>query len=231
MNIVIKNKSDLTKVASIVAQKLNNENVSAKHQRVKECIAHSLSFNKFASLLDALPLSMNTLNFAISLSETANKSFADKIFITDYFTKELSCSLLRQFELSYEQCIATIRTLSAPEIFVDQGWGDTKLSIIITNDSNGQIPYGYISKKTYQQLIKNNALTENILQTYKARKIHIYILDAYNEGKQAFLDNQDISSVPYSLDNDQYHEKSHWHRGYTDAASDQLAKDILEKST
>jgi hypothetical protein len=216
MNILIKNKSELSKVISIVNTELESNNISAKHQKLKECIAHSLNYSKFASLLVALPLELNTKIFSNSFIKESNKTFSDKIKTIEYFTRDLSRSILTSFIYSYDDCITLMRTMPEPEIFVDRGWGDTDLSISIINDGDGQVPYGFISNETYELLIKNKALSVNILNTYKARKLHVFTLDASLKGNKAFNDGLKSSDNPYSRDNDSLRH-SCWHNSYNES--------------
>ena len=85
-------------------------------------------------------------------------------------------------ELNYHQAISCMIELKKETndvgIFTDRGWGDdpeveTSYDIII--DGNGQKPVAWITKETFNLLLKNKIIGPNTLLTYKARTFHDFI--------------------------------------------------------
>jgi hypothetical protein len=129
---------------------LENSDINVSHQKLKECVAQVLGY----------------------------KTFADKIDHPEYFQKTFFDFLLKCLNVSYEMCLRELRALDKPAIFWNKSWGDSDLFIsVVSDDGDMGNPICYIPREVYKQLLDNNALGENILQTQKARKLRLFIFD------------------------------------------------------
>jgi hypothetical protein len=176
MKILIENKSELTQFVSKIEKFIEGTYIKSKHQKIKECIAKSLNFEKYASLLSALPIQIETETFGFLYFTQSDKMFATKADLKKkYFAGRIHNEFIKDFICDdFDQCINKLMTLKNPEIFLDRGWGDQPLAISVINDGNGQFPYIYITNNIYKQLQKNNFIGGNVLSTYKARKLHVF---------------------------------------------------------
>jgi hypothetical protein len=157
---------------------LENSDINVSHQKLKECVAQVLGYKTFASLLSDLPIKVDMKKLSQDFSVHSNKTFADKIDHPEYFQKTFFDFLLKCLNVSYEICLRELRALDKPAIFWNKGWGDSDLFISVVNDDGDMgNPICYIPREVYKQLLDNNALGENILQTHKARKLRLFILD------------------------------------------------------
>lgn len=84
-------------------------------------------------------------------------------------------------EVAYNEAIKIMEDIKKETedvgIFTDRGWGDDpsiETAYDIVRDGHGSKPIAWITKETFDLLIKNKEIGENILQTYKARTFHLF---------------------------------------------------------
>lgn len=181
MKLLIENKKDLTLLVSKIETFIGRTYLEARHQKLKECIAVSLGFKKFASALSSFPLTVETETFFLDFFENYDKMFAVKANDKQvFFASQLQAIFIRDHVSDdFDKCIETLLRLEQPEIFLNRGWGDMPLAISIINDGDGQFPYLYITKKVFDQLKEKELIGDNVLQTFKARKLHCFDKEKY----------------------------------------------------
>lgn len=183
MKLLIENKSQLTAFVSKIENYLSGTYLKVRHQKLKECIAKTLGFEKYASIQPKLPLEIETEEIFFEYFENHDKMFAHKADgKKNWFASRLHCEFIKDYVSNdFEECIKTLLRVEEPEIFVDRGWGDAPLAISVISDGDGQFPYLYITRNVYDELLSKGYIGNNVLETYKARKLHIFNKDKYLE--------------------------------------------------
>lgn len=176
MKLLINDKKDLTNFVSVIETYLKKTYLKVTHQKLKECIAKSMDFDKFASMPSAFPITVETETFVFKFMEMHDKCFSQKTdnkkfffasHLHDTFAKDYICD-------DIQEVLKKAITLNEPEIFVDGGWEGGKFKYTLINDGNGQFPYIYMTKDVYKELLEKKYIGENVLITYKARKVHLF---------------------------------------------------------
>lgn len=88
-------------------------------------------------------------------------------------------------KVSYNEAINIMKTIRKKTndigVFTDRGWGDDptiEICYDIVKNGNGQKPIAWIVKETFLKLLENKIIGKNILQTYKARTFHLFLLES-----------------------------------------------------
>lgn len=106
----------------------------------------------------------------------------------EYFASRLHEEFIKDYICDdIDECINRAIKLEDPEIFVDRGWGDMPLAISLINDGDGQFPYIFFTKKVFDKLVEKKYLSENILSTYKARKLYKFYKNKINSYKETII--------------------------------------------
>ncbi len=97
--VYIENKKDLTEFYTSAHRALRLQSVNAKQQPLKECIARTLKFNKYASALSGLPLNVSVDTFSKDFMVESNLAFSDKLEDYHEFCRALHLILEDQGKL------------------------------------------------------------------------------------------------------------------------------------
>lgn len=177
MKIFIKNIEQLNDFSNCVNSYFEKTYLRSNINVIKESIAKYFNFESYKALENKkVPFEIETETFffkfvefyytEISAENDGKQRFFASMIHSSFVKKHITDDL--------ETVIEIAMRLKDPEIFYDRGWGDSgqKAAISIINDGDGQFPYIFMSKKVYESLKERKLIGENILQTFKARKIH-----------------------------------------------------------
>jgi hypothetical protein len=180
MKCILENKEAVTDLITLAGNALSSSKVNVRHQRLKALFAQQAGYNTEAAMYAALPITFDIDAFCVPFLNFCNTKLADKAPNPDFSGQCLRRDMIKTVEVTYKQCLEILGKLDEPEVFSDNGWGDTTtLSISVVNDGDGQYPYCFINRAQLKQLKDDGLLSDNVLQTYKARKLYLFDKKAY----------------------------------------------------